>query len=118
MPKWDFEDRDVLEWASVASEDKLRFVRSVAEWPQEQCDALGKFVQSLYGRRVEDRGSIQKLMQALREVPKFRSDRDAKSRSERERLDQSNENRKALAAVIKAHPKGQLIAGEMKKHKR
>ena len=108
-PKWDFADSQVLTWASSAHENRERFLRRASAWPQERCEALNKFIQRLFSRRMENRGLLQRLARALRSVPQFRSDRAEEKRQEAERLKQSESNRKALAAVAKSHPKGYLI---------
>ena len=107
--KWDFVDSQVLAWASSAYGNKARFLRLASAWPQERCDALYKFIQRLFSRRMEDRGLLQRFARTLRTVPHFRDDRAEEERQLAKRLKQSEKNRKALAAVAKAHPKGYLI---------
>jgi hypothetical protein len=110
-PKWDFADPEVLGWASMADQDAKQFARLALTWPQDRCDALAGFVQKMFGRRVQDRGSLQKLSRALTGVKQYRSARDQEEREKAVRLEEVETNRKALAAVAKAHPKGSLIGG-------
>jgi len=108
-PKWDFADPEVLEWASLVDRDAKQFARLALTWPQDRCDALGGFVQKMFGRRMQDRGSLQNLARALTGVKQYRSARDQEEREKAVRLEEVETNRKALAAVAKAHPKGNLI---------
>ena len=110
-PKWDFTDPEVLEWASLVDRDAKQFARLALTWPQERCDALSEFVQKCFGRRVQDRGSLQNLARALTAVRQYRSARDQEQQEKAVRLEEVETNRKALAAVAKAHPKGNLIGG-------
>lgn len=110
-PKWDLADPEVLGWASMADQDAKQFARLALTWPQDRCDALSEFVQKMFGRRMQDRGSLQNLARALTGVRQYRSVRDQEKREEAKRLEESEAHRKALAAVAKAHPKGNLIGG-------
>lgn len=108
-PKWVFADPEVLEWASLADRDARQFGRLALTWPPDRCDALGGFVQKMFGRRMQDRGVLQNLSRILKDVGQYRSERDQQKQDEAVRLKESEEGRKKLAAVIKAHPKGNLI---------
>lgn len=108
-PIFAFRDGQVIAWASSAYENKIWFVRLASKWQQERCDALNRFVQRLFSRDLQHRGLLRQLARALKEVPKFRTDREEELRQKRESLELSKQNRKALAAIDKAHPKGRLI---------
>ena len=113
--KWVFTDLEVLEWASLADLDASRFARVAITWPQERCDALGNFVQKLFGRRMQDRGTLQNLARVLTGVRQHRSDREKEKQEQAKRLEESEAHRKALADIVKAHPKGgQIGAGGAK----
>ena len=108
-PEWDFADPEVLGWAAMADQDAKQFARLALTWPQDRCDALGGFVQKMFGRRMQDRGALQKLSRALTGVRQYRSARDQEEREKAVRLEEVETHRQALAAVAKAHPKGNLI---------
>jgi hypothetical protein len=110
-PGWDFADPEVLGWAAMADQDAKQFARLALTWPQDRCDALGGFVQKMFGRRMQDRGALQKLSRALTGVRQYRSARDQEEREKAARLEEVETHRQALAAVAKAHPKGNLIGG-------
>ena len=113
--KWVFTDPEVLDWAAVAERDRGQFARLAITWPQERCDALGNFVQKMFGRRMQDRGTLQNLARVLTGVRQHRSDREKEKQEEAKRLEESEAHRKALAAMVNAHPKGgQIGAGGAK----
>ena len=109
--KWDFTDPEVLEWASLADRDPRQFARLAITWPQERCDALGNFVQKLFGRRMQDRGTLQNLARVLTGVRQHRTDEEKEKQDKAKRLEESEAHRKALAAIVNAHPKGGQIGG-------
>ena len=77
--------------------------------------ALGNFVQKLFGRRMQDRGTLQNLARVLTGVRQHRSDQEKETQEKAKRLEESEAHRKALADIVKAHPKGgQIGAGGAK----
>jgi hypothetical protein len=114
-PKFVFTDTEVLEWAATADRDPRQFARMAITWPQERCDALGNFVQKMFGRRMQDRGTLQNLARVLTGVRQHRSDQEKETQDKAKRLEESEAHRKALADIVNAHPKGgQIGAGGAK----